>query len=74
MTGAPHHARDLTVVAGSQPGEVVIEFVRFDGRVVCGADSVVLSQEQVAFLTDALPTVGAGLARRAEDRRHRRSE
>lgn len=74
MNGSPHQARDLAVVAGSEPGEVVIEFVRFDGRVVCGADSVVVSSEQVAFLTDALPTVGAGLARRAEDRPNRRSE
>jgi hypothetical protein len=41
--------------------------VRFDGRVVCGADALVLTREQALFLIDALPTVSHGLAKRAED-------
>jgi hypothetical protein len=66
MSRAPHQIRNLAVVALTN-GDVRIEFVRFDGRVVQGADALVLTREQAEFLTDALPTVSHGLTRRAED-------
>jgi hypothetical protein len=66
MSGPAHQTRNLAVVA-LPDGDVRLEFIRFDGRVVCGADALVLTREQAEFLTDALPTVSAGLSRRAED-------
>jgi hypothetical protein len=66
MSGPAHQVRNLSVVALTN-GDVRLEFVRFDGRVVCGADALVLTREQALFLIDALPTVSHGLAKRAED-------
>jgi hypothetical protein len=66
MSGPAHQVRNLSVVALTS-GDVRLEFVRFDGRVVCGADALVLTREQALFLIDALPTVSHGLTRRAED-------
>jgi hypothetical protein len=63
---APHQVRKIAVVELTD-GDVRLEFVRFDGRVVCGADALVLTREQALFLIDALPTVSHGLAKRAED-------
>jgi hypothetical protein len=66
MSRAPHQIRNLSVVELTD-GDIRLEFVRFDGRVVCGADALVLTREQASFLTDTLPTVSHGLAKRAED-------
>jgi hypothetical protein len=66
MNRAPHQVRNLSVVATTH-GDVRLEFVRFDGRIVQGADALVLTLEQAEFLIDALPTVPTEQSRRAED-------
>lgn len=61
MTHA-HYAESVSITPGERPGEVVVSFVRSDGRVVRGADALIFRGESVAYL-EAATLVAAGKVR-----------
>lgn len=62
MTRA-HYAENVCISAGENPGELVVSFVRSDGRIVQGADALIFRGENAACLEGA-PLVASGAVKK----------